>query len=89
MHDDHGVHAPSLLLVADFFILFLHVVLDTLTALVNVVPVSLFTALDVKFVYQSIASVEVVELQGAILLVLRFSKLFHKFGKLFGLHRLE
>lgn len=89
VNDAHGVHAPSLLAVADLFILFLHVFLDTLTALVNVVHVNNITARGVKFVDQSIAFVEVVELQGAVLLVLRFSKLFYKFGKLFGLFRLE
>jgi hypothetical protein len=75
--------------VADVFIFLLNLVLDALTALVNEVLVNLVTALDVKFVNNSIASMEVVKLQGAILLVLRFSKLFHKFGKLFGLFRLE
>ena len=89
MHDDHGVHTPSLLMVADIFILLLHVILDTLTALVNKVFVNLVTAFDVKFVDNSIASMEVVELKGAILFVLRFSELFYKFGKLFGLFRLE
>ncbi len=76
-------------MVADVFIFLLNLVLDALTALVNEVLVNLVTALDVKFVNNSIASMEVVKLQGAILLVLRFSKLFHKFGKLFGLFRLE
>jgi len=75
--------------VADVFIFLLNLVLDALTALVNEVLVNLVTALDVKFVNNSIASMEVVKLQGAILVVLRFSKLFHKFGKLFGLFRLE
>jgi hypothetical protein len=62
VNDDHRVHAPSLLVVADLFILFLDLVFNALTALVKEVLVDSVTALGVKSVNDSIALVEVVEL---------------------------
>jgi hypothetical protein len=62
VNDDHRVHAPSLLVVAYLFILFLDLVFDALTALVKEVLVNSVTALGVESVHDSIALVEVVEL---------------------------